>query len=995
MNAGLSVAVSLFTLPALAAPGDVVFSETFDTKESLENWTIVDGNGGRTWEWLNGAASYMLDYQTHKPGDDWLISPAFTLDETKVYALTFHMDIASRTENLRVLLGTSTDTTSFTKVLADYPGVVKADSGDKTIKVYVKAGGQFRLAFYAYSEADMHRIDIDNVKITELSDAGAPGKVTGLTLTRGEKGALKASLAFNAPAVTANDEKLDGNVTVDVYRNGGEKAVKTFDDVKPGEALAWTDDEPGQGFNSYSVVVSNARGRGEAVEKRDFIGADTPEPVSGLKARLNKQRGIDVTWSAPKASVNGGYVDFGAIRYNIYRGDTKIISATADTSLTDPLPVDEGQAAVTYKVEPVAGSQTGEAVTSGAVVTGQPLKLPYHESFAGQHYGSPWSQDADVHDFDWQLMPDDEDGEYEEVVSQDHDGGILRADSKTAGQGEQSRFISPLLDLSTVSNPVMTFWFYYARSQWYDPDYDGEINDNVKIQISNDAGEWQDVENATFRLNDNSNGWTKCEVYLPRQTGSFVNVGLLATADAEAGAWRNIYIDNITIDESSYATDLALDSFTVNERRASVGDTVVYKATVYNRSANAVSEYSVDLYRDGEKVATLPGKAVEPAEKVSVEYAVVATLDDAQAEQHVWKAEIVFDEDELSENNVSEPLTTSVRKPEVPAVEGLTGVASAGGASLSWTAASSAPAVEHGERRHVTDDFESYEPFIIDGIGDWTVYDGDKSTTLVTPRIPVRYPHEGEPMAFQVFDNVESGTWVEDNLDQPFEAHSGKRYLVCPSADYPAENDDWLITPRLDGRSQTISFWAHSATYDLEWFNVYCSTTDSHHDSFTKLNDEDHISAGEGWRQYSFEVPEGTRYFAVRCVRRSVMFFVDDFEYDSYDGATAGYTLKGYNVYRDGGKITPRPVTENSYVDTTVKEGETHTYKVTAVYAEGESDYSAPVEVLTSGIAGTPAATAPGTVARYNLAGQRTGQSVHGVNIVKYSDGTIWKEVRK
>ena len=60
-----------------ANPGDVVFSETFDSKEALDNWKIVDKNGGRTWEWLNGAASYMLDYQTGLPGDDWLISPEF------------------------------------------------------------------------------------------------------------------------------------------------------------------------------------------------------------------------------------------------------------------------------------------------------------------------------------------------------------------------------------------------------------------------------------------------------------------------------------------------------------------------------------------------------------------------------------------------------------------------------------------------------------------------------------------------------------------------------------------------------------------------------------------------------------------------------------------------------------------------------------------------------------------------------------------------------
>ena len=164
----------LTSTSAFAAPGDCIFEETFDTKEAFGKWTIVDGNGGRTWEYLSKKASYMLDYQTGLPGDDWLISPAFQLDGDKVYELEFSMDIMSRTENLRVLLGTSTDTTTFTKVLADFPGVVKADSGTKHAKMYVKASGEFRLAFYAYSEANMHRIDIDNVRVTEVSAKGVP-----------------------------------------------------------------------------------------------------------------------------------------------------------------------------------------------------------------------------------------------------------------------------------------------------------------------------------------------------------------------------------------------------------------------------------------------------------------------------------------------------------------------------------------------------------------------------------------------------------------------------------------------------------------------------------------------------------------------------------------------------------------------------------------------------------------------------------------------------
>ncbi len=987
----------LSSVSAFAGPGDSIFEETFDSNDAFDQWTIVDGNGGRSWEYNNKNASYMLDYLTGLPADDWLISPAFQLDGDKVYQLEFYMGIMSRTENLRVLLGTNTDTTTFTKVLADFPNVVKANSGTKYAKIYVQASGEFRLAFYAYSAANMHRIDIDNVRITEVSAKSVPGTVGNLSLTRGDNGALSAALAFDAPAVTAGEETLTGTVDINVYRNGGETAVKTFTGIAPGASVAWTDDEPEYGANTYKIVASNASGEGESVEISDFIGLDAPQQVTGLTARVNAQRGVSLSWTAPEASVNGGYFDPAHLKYSVYRDGVKLGDAVSETTFTDANPVDEGQRALVYSVAPEADGKVGPETKATSVVTGQPLTLPYVESFAGQKMDTPWSLDADVHDFEWTLMPDDEDGEYEEISSQDRDNGILRAESKYANPGQQSRYVSPLLDLSSVSSPTMTFWFYYARSPWYDPDYEGAINDNLRIQVQTDGGEWKDVENAQFNLNDNSNGWTKCEVHLPKQEGTFSRIGLLATADAEESAYRNIYVDNITIDESSYANDLALDSFTVDKNRLNIGETGHFRISVFNRGNSANSDYKVLVYRDGEVVDTLAGVTVEPGCKQYLEYNVTARLADAQTDGYEYFAEIDNPDDELIANNASDAVAFSVRRPDVPATDGLQGERGTDGkVRLTWNAAQSVPASEGEEMSPVTDDFDSYTPFIIDGIGDWTVFDGDGSTTLASPRIPNAYDHEGEPMAFQVFNNVDAGTWVEDNYDDPFEAHSGNQYLICPSADYPAENDDWIITPRLSGHEQTVSFWAHSATYDLEWIQVLTSTTDNHHDSFVKISDGDHLSVPERWTQYTITVPEGTRYVAVRCVYRKTLLFLDDFTYTPYGGATSGCTLRGYNVYRDGQKVNVGLVKSPAYTDSKADAG-THTYRVTAVYTEGESDFSNEVTVsdTATGIGEVTENGGFTVVERYNVAGQRIAAPATGITVERAADGKVRKTVRK
>lgn len=996
-------ALAFATLAASAAfadAGDVVFSESFDEKENYDAWTVIDANDNdRTWQYWKQKAAYMYDYNGKHEANDWIISPEFTLDASKVYELKFYMAEGNKTasyrESVKVFLGDGTTAESMTTLLADYPEFRYVDNGDQVIKVFVKASGTFRLGFYCYSPYENSmRLELDNISITEVSAANVPSSVTDLILTPGEKGALNATLAFTAPTTTANNETLADGMTIDIYRNDAAEPVKSFADVATGTALTWTDDAPEHGFNIYKVVTNNVNGTGECAEIRDFIGPDTPCAVTDFKAKLNAERGISLSWEAPTTSVNGGYVDYAHLTYQVYRGETALGDPVAETSFTDGNPVESGQEAVAYKVAAIAGGIASEAVQSVDVVTGEPLALPYQESFKGQKYTmASWTQDADVKDFQWTLMPDDEDGEYEEIVSQDKDGGILRAESKIAGQGEQSRIISPLLDLSTVANPVMTFYFYYARSPWYDADWDGEINDNIKIQVSQDAGEWQDVENATFYLNDNSNGWAKCEVNLPQQEGYFSRIGILATADADGSAYRNIYVDNITIDESAYANDLSLDAFMASSKRVDVGDTTVYTATIYNRGGSKVSDYKVRLFCDDVLVATLDGIAVAPAKKATLSYETVATLNDAQANEHLWQAEVEFADDELDSNNKSAIVSTSVRKPDMPAIDGLTGEIAYDYVSLTWPAASSVEPVAYTDPVSVTETWDTYEPFLVEGFGDWTVYDGDGATTLSSPRIPYSYDHRGEPMAFQVFNNAEAGTWVEGNYDDPFEAYSGNQYLACPSVDYPYENDDWIISPRLDGRAQTVKFQAKSTTYDPEWISTWVSYTDNHHDSFVQVSEGDHIALwNEFWKEYTIEVPEGAKYFAIRCTRRCNFLFIDDVTYNAYNGQTAGLTLLGYNVYRDGEKLNASPLTTPQYKDANVTENSEHTYTVTAVYAEGESDYSNPFAIkVVNGIATIDGAVGTDEAARYNVAGQKLQQTTRGLNIVKFSDGTTRK----
>ena len=987
--------MSLAATTMTASTGDVLLEENFDTQQAFESWTIVDQNGGRTWEYLNGMAAYMLDYQTGLPGDDYYISPEFELDADKVYELTFYMGVLSKTENLRVLLGTSTDPASFTQVLADYPSVVSSDSGNKTVKVYAATSGKYRLAFYAYSEPEQHRVEIDNVKLIEKSLKGVPAEVTGTVLTPAALGANQATLTFTAPTVTAAGEALGQITAIDVYVGG--ELEKTFDNPAPGESLTYQDTEVETGFNTYRIVARNEAGEGSAVEVTAYVGQDMPVAPSNAVAHLNNDMSVTVTWDAPVQSVNGGYVDFDALTYRVERNSQSsgvVADGISATSYTDNIPVTEGQVNASYTITPLYNGNEGASASTNSVVTGKPLDLPYKASFAWGEQEN-WTQDGEVADFDFYATGDIYDDWTGEplIEAPDYDGGFLVAESQYADYGQQSRLVSPMLNLNSVSVPTMKFMFHYGRSQWYDPEWDGEIDDNIQVQVSFDGGEWQDVENAQFFLNEMTDQWVECEVILPKKAdANFANIGLLASAlSDQMGARHDLYVDNIRIGEASVANDIAVNAFTIEPRRANVGENFEMKYDIINRGSENAQGYTVNIYRDGELYQSVADQELAAGSVTTGTATYTATADDVLAESINWQVEVVWNDDMMTDNNTSAVISTSVRPNELPAPEYLSASTSDGNVVLMWDACQSVEPAQ-GEIEYVTDDFESYRPFAIDGVGEWTLYDGDGATTMVTPRIPVQYENQGAPMAYQVFNTTELMTWVEENMDGAFAPHSGEQYMAAPSADYPAENDDWLITPCLDGRAQTIKFWAKAATFDSEWINVYVSTTDAHHDSFVKLNAEDRIYVTEGWREYTFDVPEGTRYLAVRCIRRSVMLMIDDFTFAPATSDEPVRTLTGYNVYRDGELIAFVAAPETSF--TTEKTGSDSRYYVTAVYEEGESLPSMEVTVTSTAI--SEVMTGLPTGARiYDLQGRQLSELQPGVNIVRYSDGTARKVLVK
>ena len=311
--------------------------------------------------------------------------------------------------------------------------------------------------------------------------------------------------------------------------------------------------------------------------------------------------------------------------------------------------------------------------------------------------------------------------------------------------------------------------------------------------------------------------------------------------------------------------------------------------------------------------------------------------------------------DANADNDRSNEVSVGIILPHYPCVTTLEGAWTGHSIRLDWQK----PDLSTMPAQSTTDSFEDYPAFAIEGYGDWIAVDRDGARTirimLSDMFAPLDYLHAGEPMAFQVFSSLEAGipfsTW---------DARTGDQMLVafkCSSPDQGATeiyNDDWLISPALDGTAQTISFYAKTgmgSPYVPESFEVLASSTTTDIDAFVKIGDTYDIDNVSGWQEIKVTLPEGSRHFAIRCVSQAKFaLLIDDITYIPEGAVPEGLSLMGYNVYRDGERMNESPVNGNTWEDTTTALDEIHTYRVTAVYDKGESLYSNAVSVQNTAI---------------------------------------------
>lgn len=965
--------------PAKEAPANLkTLPATFNltkTDPDLEKYHVIDANGdGKTWTpgSMTTASVCFAPATGVAAMDDWMFMLPVELKAGQNYRLGFKCAAGSSTiknETMDVYVGQDTTVAAMTQLIYSTPKF-----GGATLTAYeedftVAADGYYYVAFHGTSlgGGKSKNIKLANVTITASAPKVDPPAAGTLTYEVAPQGQLKATLHYTAPTTTVKGAELTSIQKVEVKANTNDTRI--IETIAPGETYD-LEINLKQGTNTITATAYLEDTPGTAAQvKNVFAGYDEPKPVTNLVATLSEDyKSITLSWDpTEETGVNGGYVLMDSVNYFIFDAfgsyTDPAIASTTNTSITFDASAMTEQDFVAFQVTAGYISDRGDAlysteVASNIVVPGPAATLPYYESFANSNLSTPWAivPGSTTSQFQYFGMLDDATLASSGITSRDGDNGYLFLLNKQANS--KAGLYSAKIDVRNIDAPVLEFFILGN-------------NHTFELSIASEGGAFQRVGSIDALANPIAN-WSMVRIPLDAfKDKKYIQLQFNFTFTGKANTTMFAGLDDIRV--RNLTADLVMLGLNAPANTV-VGENYQVVARIENRS-DVPADAIVTFTRNDEVLASVPVFDI-PANGI----APVAVADSTWLgdDEYIFYNAVATGEDMVAGNNEA-AATTHVLMPINPTVGDLAGSLVGGNtAVLTWNRPDFEPLTQPSV---YFEDFENaeYPTLTISDFAGWSMVDADSLNTykIVSDS---NNPYLVKPQAFQLYNPYVAG--CPSNYISDFLGHGdGQQMLVAWSAQ--GQNDNWLISPELPGVAQTISFYACSLTSaGPETIEVYYSTSGKELTDFEQVTcpgTEDVLP--ETWAEYTFDVPEGTKYFAIRHTSNdSYALFLDDFTFTK-GGPLTGVTLNGYNVYRNNAKINEAIVAEETYTDT-IADGATHSYRVSAVYSNAESQLSTPVEVaaLADGIENVEAAK---EAIFFNLQGLRIKEKAVGTPSIR------------
>lgn len=247
-----AIDIAEYSAPEL--PEGVLLDKDFNDGVDM-GWTILDENADENpWQFVEGIGGISLPAKRGSQGNhnDWLISPAMTLEGGKAYVVSYTLAASANSASATVLAAYGTDATAAAMTTTIAAESIENETITHYYRITPAANGTYYIGFQASSAAGGNgTVSVVTVKVAE-SEGITPLAPTELTAEPSIKAGTVA-LSWTNPTMDTENIALTGNLTLRIVRNG-----ETVDDIsgQPGEAMSYIDrPTPFEGEASYQVVA--------------------------------------------------------------------------------------------------------------------------------------------------------------------------------------------------------------------------------------------------------------------------------------------------------------------------------------------------------------------------------------------------------------------------------------------------------------------------------------------------------------------------------------------------------------------------------------------------------------------------------------------------------------------------------------------------------------------------------------------------------------------
>ena len=507
---------------------DPPYVQTFDESDCLSDFYIVDGNGdGRIWN-INGGEA-RAPYGAGMAMDEWLVSPPLNLVSGRQYyvSLKAHASTLEIPEKLEVKFGDDYLPSAMTEEIIPVTEVTSQEPNELGAFIRVATDGVYFIGIHGCSDAGSYELYVDDLKVDAPVLDGAPAAATDIKLTPGAYGELTATVAFKAPAYTVDGSALESIDNIEVYR--GETLLANFINPRPGAYLQAQDatEMPREDTYRYTVVAYNEAGAGVPAKAEIFVGTDVPSyPTDVVAAEIDNSGRVTISWTAPATDVKGVPMNAGQLTYvlmDIVDGRQLVIAQDiTDTSYTVQAGgSDQKQQFKVYGVFAKSSAGIGRGTPSNTVVVGEPLVLPFEESFSNGALSTPLAVEMVAPTAQWSMYNDGTIG----LAAADGDNGFTAMQSANSG-GAAAMLFAKLNLPEPDENEVLKMSFYVYNIEH--PEYADDNHILVQYKRPSDTS-YTNVDDITM-CDTGGYGWQKVELDISDISGQTVLFRIVGVA---------------------------------------------------------------------------------------------------------------------------------------------------------------------------------------------------------------------------------------------------------------------------------------------------------------------------------------------------------------------------------------------------------------------------------------------------------------------------------